>query len=314
VKPEITVVIPTHNRCDLLRQTLRAVLLQRDVDLEVIVVDDGSTDDTHEVVGRLTDPRLRLIRHERAMGVSNARNHGASEAAGAWVAFCDDDDLWAPEKLASQLAAAADTGRKWVYGGAVVIDNTLKVRSGAPPLAPEQLLERLAGFNPLPGGSSNVIMRADLLREVGCWDPHLVNLADWDLWIRLARCGLPACVSAPLVGYRIHASNASANRALMLKEARLVESRYGHRIDYAELHHYLAWVSLRSSRRVPALGEFALAALHGQMRAVGRSVGILVDARLRRLTGRQLVYYHPVGWEQRANDWLAALRDTPDSS
>src|SRR5829696_624334 len=98
---EISVVVPTHNRSGLLAQTLRSVLWQRGVDLEVLVVDDGSTDDTAEV-----------------------------------VAVLDDDDLWAPDKLARQLAAAQATGRSWVYTGAVNIDDDLRVLGGMPPYPP----------------------------------------------------------------------------------------------------------------------------------------------------------------------------------
>src|SRR4051812_1633371 len=105
--PEITAIVPTHNRSNLLEQTLRSVLSQRGVDLEVVVVDDGSTDDVAAVVGALDDQRIRLIRHDHPMGVSTARNHGAKVATGDWLAFCDDDDLWSPDKLARQLAAAA---------------------------------------------------------------------------------------------------------------------------------------------------------------------------------------------------------------
>ena len=191
----------------------------------------------------------------------------------------------------------------------VTIDNTLTVRSGSVPPKPEQLVRRLSGFNALPGGSSNAIIRADVFWQVGGWDADLVNLADWDLWIRLASCGLPACVPEPLVGYRLHANNASSNRLLMWCEAHRLEIRYGQRLDYAELHHYLAWVALRSTQRVRALSEFVLAAVHGQVRPVVRSLSILIDARLRRIAGRPLVYYHPTEWRQRANTWLADLRE-----
>jgi glycosyltransferase involved in cell wall biosynthesis len=241
------------------------------------------------------------------------RNHGASEAAGDWLAFCDDDDLWAPHKLASQLAAAAVTGRTWAYAGAVNIDSALAVRSGAAPPTPEQLVERLPTWNTMPGGSSNAIVRADVFWQVGGWDGRLVNLADWDLWIRLARCGLPASVSEPLVGYRIHPGKASSNRSLILKEARLLTRRYNNRVDYGAIHHYLAWVALRSGQRVPALRDFVLAAVHGQVRAVRDSVRLLVDARLRRLTGRPAAYYHDIDWKRRANLWLTDLQNEADA-
>ncbi|HEX6207479.1 MAG TPA: glycosyltransferase family 2 protein, partial [Actinomycetota bacterium] len=109
--PEISAIVPTHNRAGLLTTTLRTVLWQRDVSLEVVVVDDGSSDATADLVEGLGDPRVRLVRHDAPRGVSTARNRGASEARGDWLAFCDDDDLWAPDKLARQLAAARDGDR-----------------------------------------------------------------------------------------------------------------------------------------------------------------------------------------------------------
>src|SRR3954469_4879731 len=113
----VSVVVPTRNRSRLLAATLRSVLRQRAVDLEVIVVDEGSTDDTGAVIAGLRDPRIRIVRHDVPRGVSRARNRGAEEARGDWVAFVDDDDLWAPDKLARQVQAALAAGRDWVYTG-----------------------------------------------------------------------------------------------------------------------------------------------------------------------------------------------------
>src|SRR5688572_15134473 len=95
----ISVIVPTRNRSALLATTLRSVLWQRDVELEVIVVDDASTDDTTAVVSRLADPRVVMVRHSVSAGPSAARNRGASEARGEWLGFVDDDDVWAPDKL-----------------------------------------------------------------------------------------------------------------------------------------------------------------------------------------------------------------------
>jgi glycosyltransferase involved in cell wall biosynthesis len=111
--PGVSVVIPTHNRSDLLALTLRSALSQRDVAFEVIVVDDGSADETSEVVAGLGDPRVRLIRHDVSQGVSAARNRGIAEARAEWIAFLDDDDLWAPDKLSFQLTAASESSRCW---------------------------------------------------------------------------------------------------------------------------------------------------------------------------------------------------------
>ena len=107
---DVSVVVPTRNRSALLALTLHSVFRQQDVDLEVIVVDDASADDTAAVLRTIADPRLRLIRHETSQGVSAARNRGAAQARGEWIAFLDDDDLWAPAKLALQLRAARASG------------------------------------------------------------------------------------------------------------------------------------------------------------------------------------------------------------
>lgn len=312
MKPEITVVIPTHNRPELFQLTLRTVLAQHDVDLEVVVVDDGSTGDIVADGTDLNDPRVRVVRHSRPLGVSTARNHGADEAAGAWLAFCDDDDLWAPDKLARQLAAAAASGCRWAYGGAVRIDSTLAVIGGTPPPDPEDLVRRAPSWNLMPGGASNAIVHAGTFRAAGGWDPSLVNLADWDLWTRLAREGRPACVHRPLVGYRIHSGNASGDTPLILREARALDGRYGARLDYGELHHYLAWVHLRAGRRLPAVAHLARATGRGHLRGVARTIGGLVRSRV----ARRLPFVSPragterSAWLAEADTWIAPLRVT----
>jgi glycosyltransferase involved in cell wall biosynthesis len=242
------------------------------------------------------------------MGVSAARNHGAEVAKGEWLAFCDDDDLWSPDKLARQLAAAARDRRTWSYGGAVHINATQRITSGSPPPPPERLLMRLPRWTLMPGGSSNVILKAEMLRKAGGWDPGLVNLADWDLWIRLARLGVPACVAEPLVGYRIHSGNASGDIALVLREARLMDGRYGNRVDYGELHHYLGWVCLRSGRRRLAAAHFARAALRGAIASVGSSAVAISRAQVKRLLMDTTPFNPDPVWCQRAEGWLAELQ------
>jgi glycosyltransferase involved in cell wall biosynthesis len=311
--PDVAAIIPTHNRSHLLATTLRTVLWQREVSLEVIVVDDGSSDDTATAVAELRDPRLRLIRHHAPQGVSAARNRGAAEADASWLAFCDDDDLWAPDKLVRQLAAAHALNRTWAYGGAVHVSIDLRVLSAKPPPPPERLIAVLPAWNLMPGGSSNVIVRADTFQAAGGWDRSLVNLADWDLWARLAREGPPAYVVAPLVGYRIHAGNASADVGLILREARVLDGRYGARLDYGELHHYLAWVYLRAGHRRPAVAHLIRASARGQARSVARAVTSLASRRLARglpiLGPRQDAA--DLAWIGEADTWVARLRE-PD--
>lgn len=111
----ISVIIPTYNRASLLPRALDSVLRQTWEDLEVIVVDDASQDDTPQVMAACTDPRVRYIRLEKNSGACVARNTGVAQARGEWIAFQDSDDLWLPEKLEKQMAYLAQTGADVVF-------------------------------------------------------------------------------------------------------------------------------------------------------------------------------------------------------
>lgn len=302
---DVSVVIPTKNRRELLALTLRTVVEQKDVDLEVIVVDDGSEGTAAaEVVTARADPRVRLLRNPTSQGVSGARNRGLSAASGRWVAFCDDDDLWAPDKLLMQVREAQRSGRSWVYAGAVKIDSDLRVVGGEPPAPPEVVHRRLPRWTLIPGGCSGVVVRRELVLEVGGFDPALVNLADWDLWSRLAQAGPPAWVPLPLIGYRIHSGNSSQDTGLVLRELDLLDGRYGARVDRGAVHHYLAWVSLRGGRRRQAAGHFMQAAIRGDSTGVAGSLSALA---LRRLPGVHVGPRH-AAWREQAEQWLKPLR------
>jgi GT2 family glycosyltransferase len=212
VPVDVSVVLPTRNRSALLASALRSVVIQQGVRLEIIVVDEASTDDTAAVLGAIGDPRVRVIRHECSLGVSAARNRGAAEGRGDWLAFLDDDDLWAPDKLARQLHTAHATGRDWAYTGAVNITEDGRIAYGNPPLSPDEVVAALRRYNAIPGGGSNVVVRRKTWRQAGPFDSRLRNTEDWEMWIRLARQGVPACVSSPLVGSRVHGANSSLGR------------------------------------------------------------------------------------------------------
>ena len=308
--PEVSVVIPTRDRSRLLALTLRSALWQRGVDLEVVVVDDGSTDDTAAMVAALADPRLRLLRHDHPQGVSAARNRGIAEAGGAWVAFLDDDDLWAPDKLARQLEAAHQTGRTWVYTGEVSMDERLRILDGRPPAPPEQVLERLVRHNAVPAGASNVVVQADTLARAGAFDTRLRNNEDWDLWIRLARLGPPAWVCRPLVALRVHPGNASQNMDRMLQELDVIERRHRIPVDRAAHYRWAAWSSLQAGRRRAALRYYAHAVRIGDLSSIARAVVTLTHPAV-----AQRRAAHPVRpgsaeqvWIAEAQSWLDPLR------
>ena len=208
--PEVTVVIPTRNRAPLLGGALSSALVQEEVDVEVIVVDDGSTDDTQARLDRVGDPRVRRLRNATPEGAARARNAALALAAGEWIAFLDDDDLWAPRKLRRQLDAAAAAGASFAYGAAIVVDEGQGVRQEVSAPRADTIARDILARNVIPGGCSNAIARAELVRAVGGFDESLTMLAHWDLWIRLLqRCRAAACPQV-VVASRRHAATTLA--------------------------------------------------------------------------------------------------------
>ena len=260
--PAVSVVVPTHDRELFLRQTLRSVLRQRDVDLELVVVDDGSpAGQVPAVVADLGDDRVRVLRNDVAGGVSAARNLGVAAARSRWLAFCDDDDVWAADKLRAQLAAAGDGWPGWVYTGAVNVNEAGRVVGGRPPLPPEEVAALLPRRNAVPGGGSAVLVDRALLDRAGPFDTGLHNTEDWDLWVRLSRLETPRWVPAPLVGYRVHGGGSSLVTRQILRGAEEIERRYGGPLDRVTLYRHLGRLAARGGRRGEAMRWYARTAL-----------------------------------------------------
>ena len=249
----VTVVIPTRNRIALLARSLRSVQAQRGTSFEVIVVDDHSIDETSEVIASLGDDRIRVIRTERPGGAAVARNLGIREAAGRWIAFLDDDDLWAPDKLAKQLEAMSRSARLWAYSGAVFINPAGQIRGGAAPPSPDEVIALLPRYNPIPAAASNVIIAAEAIAENGGFDPRLTHMTDWDLWLRIAtRWGPPACAPAPSVAYRLHGENFSARPAGIRKEVTVMKLRHPS-VDSTRIYRHMSGLAIDSGRWVDGL-------------------------------------------------------------
>lgn len=305
----ISVVVPTHNREEWLRLTLATVLWQEEVDVEAIVVDDGSSDGTADMVRGINDPRIRLVQHERPHGVSASRNHGAEEATGEWIAFVDDDDLWAPDKLLRQVDAASASGRDWSYAGSVNVGEDLRIIHGVPPPPPDVVAKRIFRYNAVPGGGSNVVVLRDMFRRVGHFDLRLKNTEDWEMWIRFAELGPPAWVPEPLLAYRVHPTNASLDIVEILDGVELIELEHRTSVDRGVLHRWIAESCLRAGQRGAALRHLTIAARRGQVVGVASDLGAIVRRRLARsgLLMQREGQRHP-DWVARAEPWLAQLR------
>ena len=306
---EVSVVIPTRGRVDLLSCAVGTALVQG-VDVEVVVVDDASADGTAAWLANQKDSRLRVIRHTTRRGVSAARNSGIRVAGGTWVAFLDDDDAWAPDKLESQLSAARAAGCGWVYTGDVHVDERLRLLGGGPPLSPADALAMLSSQNTLPSGASNVMVRADLLAAVGDFDTSLRRTEDWDMWIRLARTGPPAWVCRPQVAYRHHRGNANTDPAPMVSEPTLLAHRYGITVDRAAMMRRAAWTCLQDGRRGKAAGYYLRAVARGDIRSLGRAAVAMTHPAVGTREVYRLVEWTDQArdWARGAESWLAPLR------
>jgi glycosyltransferase involved in cell wall biosynthesis len=211
----VSVIVPTYNRAGLLREAVASILAQSFGDFELIIVDDGSTDKTSDVIEGFRDRRIRRLLMEHCANLSVIRNTGIRNASGEFTAFLDSDDLWRDDKLAIQmkfLNANADVG--FVLSGYDVFDaegvqRTKLYADG--PAAPAASVRCI--FEDLLRGkmtlcSSSVMIRKALLDRVGLLNERL-RTGDYEFFTRLACNSAAGIIHAPLVKVRKHAGNSS---------------------------------------------------------------------------------------------------------
>lgn len=184
MNPRISVVIPTYNFGPYLPTAIESVRRQGWPELEIIVVDDGSTDETPQVMKELVGDDLRYIRQENA-GAASARNRGINESSGEWVAFLDADDTWMADKLASQMREL----KKQPEAGFSYTDVSLLFKDGRESdwecrTSGKPLLVKLLAGNLL--ATPTIMVRRQCFQEVGLFDEELRTGEDWDMWLRLA--------------------------------------------------------------------------------------------------------------------------------
>jgi glycosyltransferase involved in cell wall biosynthesis len=212
--PEVSVIIPAYNSARYLQEAVDSVLAQTFDDFEVLVIDDGSTDDTEAVMRRYGAP-VRYIR-QRNGGVASARNRGIQEASGRYIAFLDADDTWYANKLGRQLAALEQhPDARFCYSAFTVVDSQMRElfvrRSDRRGSAVEDLLTR----GNVVGSICTVLADRSLFAAAGGFDPALSQCADWDMWVRLAVHTEFLYIDEPLVTYRHHGDMMSRDPALL---------------------------------------------------------------------------------------------------
>jgi glycosyltransferase involved in cell wall biosynthesis len=274
--PGVSVVIPTYNRAHVLGEALDSAFAQNVRDLEVVVVDDGSTDDTADLLeGRRIrhGPALTVIRQENA-GESAARNEGVLRARHELVAFLDSDNRWLPGKLEKQLAIHRNESEIEVSFtgyetfGTLPSERVILARWTSDPS--DALEELLAGccIN-----TSTVVATKRVLMEAGLFDTSLRCCEDHDLWLRLAAGGCRiGYVAEGLLEYRVHADGLSSNQAQVAASTERVFERMFARGNLpgeilSRRRFYLARCYLNSSCRYLEAGEGGAA-----LKALGRAL------------------------------------------
>lgn len=223
--PYATIVVPAFNVSATLAETMDALLVQTYTDFEIIIVNDGSSDDTVKVANKyLYDTRVRLV-SQRNRGLAGARNTGIADARGELIGFCDADDIWEPSKLethVNHLNAASEVGISF-SGSALIDDNSRSMKRSQKPRLQEINAHHVFKRNPIGNGSAPVIRKA--VFDAIAYRPEFENGRDWyfdetfrqsediECWTRIAltTAWLFEGVAGNLTKYRINSAGLSAN-------------------------------------------------------------------------------------------------------
>lgn len=249
--PLISVVLPTHNRKMLLGRAIRSVLEQTERNIELIVVDDASTDGTTNILNQFanSDSRIKILRNPGSLGGGGARNAGIAASSGKWIAFLDDDDEWLATKLRYQL----DKLKACPSAIACSCNFEQYFSSGASKIVrlPENVsLQQLLRGSVL-GGASMCLCSKDVLSRIGGFDTKFKSGQDWDLWVRLRQAGDIVVCNDVLVKYQAHDGlRITNNMRSQYLGARRFYFKHRHQMDLSLRRFRVAYSCFIMSRQI----------------------------------------------------------------
>lgn len=237
-QPIVSVVIPTYNRASTIERSVRSVLRQSFTDLEVIVVDDCSTDATESIIRSIKDNKIRYKKLKKNMGGNYARNFGVSLAKGKYIAFQDSDDEWDSEKIEKQIEAIKDADYCFC--------RFIKFKNGKSEVVPAESFQipsdRSEAFKTLFNGNQistqTLLMKRELFDDIS-FDESLPRFQDWDFAIRLARKYAGAFIGEPLVKVYEQKDSISKNNKKALHAFAIMEEKYSNYFKEDKMLEYL---------------------------------------------------------------------------
>ncbi|MEN6566124.1 MAG: glycosyltransferase family A protein [Veillonellales bacterium] len=220
--PLVSVVLTTYNRVKLLGETVQSILAQTFTNFELIIVDNMSEDGTREYVLGINDSRIRYMGNLNNGVIAVNRNVGIKSSRGKYIAFCDDDDLWMPDKLQHQVVFMEENSDLGLcFGYAIAFGDT---KFSGRMLNAKNECNNIANFKTLVQGNKiacfTVMLRKDCLIDVGIFDenPDFRAIEDFDLWLRIAKIYKIACLPKILGRYRVQNNSASSNKVTERKK------------------------------------------------------------------------------------------------
>lgn len=258
--PVVSVVIPTYNRAHMIVRAINSVLNQTYKDLEIIVVDDASQDNTEVVVKSFDDERIQYFRHDKNRGGSAARNTGIKASRGAYIALLDSDDEWFPEKLEKQVNKFNDTAVEVgaVYCGFQSIIETTgqRIEEHMPTLRGDIAVDLFKGC---PFNTSQLLIRKECFQKTGMFDEAFPACQDWDMWIRFSQYFEFDFVPSVLVKRYYHGEQITSSLPRKIQARRKLIEKH---------HNLLAAHPVRFSQHLNKLG--ILCCLNGDFKQAKR--------------------------------------------
>jgi glycosyltransferase involved in cell wall biosynthesis len=227
--PLVSIIIAAYNSENTITETINSVLSQTLSDLDVIVIDDGSSDNTCQRIKEISDSRVKLFAYENG-GVAKARNRGIANAQGEYIAFLDHDDLWKPDKLEVQVSAlkkAPDAGVAYSWTiNMYSEENPVRYIKSPPVYVEGNVYSQILLYN-FVGSGSNILAKKEAVESVGEFDPTPLSNEDWDYYIRLAAKWPFVVVPEYHIIYR-HTANSMSSQVQRLEQGGriLVEKAY----------------------------------------------------------------------------------------